>query len=97
MAGRLPATVTTFAACLPARREEWQEQAECRGVDPDLFFPERGSRVTDAVATCARCPVRAECLDYALRTHQDQGIWGGVTGRALRKLRHQLERQAVAS
>lgn len=39
----------------------------------------------------------AECLDYALRTHQDQGIWGGIPGRKLRRLRHQLEAEAVAS
>ena len=86
-----------YASTIPVRREDWQRDAECRGVDPDLFFRERGGRVADAVATCARCKVREECLEYALRTHEDQGIWGGVTGRKLRRLRHQLEARAVAS
>lgn len=91
------ATLLPFAATIPVRRELWQRDAECRGVDPELFFPDRGARITEALAACERCTVRAECLDYALRTHQDQGIWGGIPGRKLRRLRHQLEAEAVAS
>lgn len=78
---------------LPVRPEDWQAYAECRGVDPDLFFPERGARIVEALATCARCAVDAECLDYALRTGQEQGIWGGVTGRKLRRLRHERAKE----
>ena len=46
----------------------WQEQANCLGVDPDLFFPERGASTKEAKAVCRGCEVRAECLEYAL-TH----------------------------
>ena len=72
------ATLLPFAATIPVRRELWQRDAECRGVDPELFFPDRGARITEALAACERCTVRAECLDYALRTHQDHRCAGGA-------------------
>lgn len=61
---------------------KWQEQAACRDVeDPDIFFPERGGSSKAARALCADCPVRAECLEYALANHEDFGIWGGTSPR----------------
>ncbi|MBB6475398.1 WhiB family redox-sensing transcriptional regulator [Sphaerisporangium rubeum] len=61
----------------------WLRRAACRSEDPELFFPISatgpGQRQHDqAKAVCGRCPVRAACLDYALRTHQEHGIWGGT-------------------
>ena len=44
----------------------WQDQANCLGVDPDLFFPERGASTREAKEVCRGCVVRAECLEYAL-------------------------------
>src|SRR3954468_15767413 len=44
----------------------WQERANCLGVDPDLFFPERGASTKEAKAVCRGCEVRVECLEYAL-------------------------------
>lgn len=52
-------------------------QAECRGMSVDKFFPERGGSHREAKNTCARCPVREECADYAVRTGTSYGIWGG--------------------
>ena len=47
-------------------RPNWMLRAACRGMDPDLFFPERGE-ITDACKTiCRGCPVRLDCLDYAM-------------------------------
>lgn len=62
----------------------WRDEALCAQTDPDLWFPERdGDRATNnyaaARAICARCPVRAECLEYALEQHLTDGMWGGLT------------------
>jgi WhiB family redox-sensing transcriptional regulator len=58
----------------------WMEHGACRNVGPDLFFPGRRSgRGTGAKTICAGCPVAEQCLDYALRTGQRYGIWGGMS------------------
>lgn len=64
--------------------EGWRSAAACRFADPDLFFPVSASgksvaQATLAKAICASCPVRRECLEFALRTGQVHGIWGGLT------------------
>lgn len=63
----------------------WEARAACAGVDGQVFFapdgerpPERESREAKAKAICARCPVRAQCLDYALSNSIKHGIWGGL-------------------
>jgi WhiB family transcriptional regulator, redox-sensing transcriptional regulator len=65
---------------------------KCRGLDPALFFPERGdmASIAEAKAVCAECPMRAPCRDYAHATAQEFGVWGGETAQArLRTLRRQ--------
>lgn len=62
----------------------WWELAECRSADPELFFPMAGTRawradVTRAKAMCSRCPIREQCLDYAIESHQAFGVWGGAS------------------
>jgi WhiB family redox-sensing transcriptional regulator len=77
----------------------WQEQANCLGVDPDLFFPERGASTREAKSVCRGCEVRAECLEYALRHGEKFGIWGGLSERERRRVRRQraLERRKAVS
>jgi WhiB family transcriptional regulator, redox-sensing transcriptional regulator len=65
----------------------WLDRAACRGMDAPLFFgpggearPEREIREAKAKAVCQRCPVRVQCLDYALRNSISYGIWGGLDG-----------------
>lgn len=59
--------------------ETWTVDALCAQVDPDVFFPDNGGDGTHAAKrVCASCPVAAECLEYALRTRQEHGIWGGL-------------------
>lgn len=41
---------------------------------------------------CAKCPVRQECLEWALETAQDFGVWGGMTERERRALHHRKAR-----
>lgn len=67
----------------------WMEHAECKGCDPELMFPQRGDMQTLrlAKATCAECPVRGECLDYALAIPERNGVWGGLSERERLRLR----------
>ena len=67
----------------------WQEEANCLGVDPDLFFPERGASTREAKAVCRGCEVRYECLEYALAHGEKFGIWGGLSERERRRVRRQ--------
>lgn len=81
---------------LQAEREPWRVDAECRGADQSLFFAPRRGVSRDNVSAkelCDRCPVREECLEYALRTGQLYGIWGGMTERERRVLRRGLPRR----
>jgi WhiB family redox-sensing transcriptional regulator len=77
----------------------WQDYANCLGVDPDLFFPERGASTREAKEVCRGCIVRAQCLEYALVHSEKFGIWGGMSERERRRIRRRraLERQAAAS
>jgi len=75
---------------LIATREDWVGQAACRGIAASVFFTERGEMTAPAKAICAACPVTAECLDYALRTKQKFGIWGGKSERERRTMRRDL-------
>lgn len=73
-------------------RRGWVERAACRNSDPELFFPvsttgPAAGQVAEARAVCASCPVRAECLDWALNTGQADGIWGGTTPEERRTMR----------
>jgi len=69
--------------------EPWVDDALCAQTDPEIFFPEQGGSSADAKRVCERCPVRAECLQFAIDTQERFGIWGGVSERARRKLTRQ--------
>jgi WhiB family redox-sensing transcriptional regulator len=67
----------------------WQDYANCLGVDPDLFFPERGASTREAKEVCRGCIVKADCLEYALASGEKFGIWGGMSERERRRIRRQ--------
>lgn len=67
----------------------WQDEANCLGVDPDLFFPERGASTREAKEVCKGCVVRGDCLEFALVNGEKFGIWGGLSERERRRLRRQ--------
>lgn len=54
----------------------WRGQALCATVGTDPFFTD--GLEDEARAVCARCPVRVECLAYAIETRQPDGVWGGL-------------------
>lgn len=72
-----------------AEPEGWQLFANCLGVDPDLFFPERGASTKEAKSVCQGCVVREDCLEYALAHGEKFGIWGGLSERERRRIRRQ--------
>lgn len=78
---------------------DWQPQAACKDEDPELFFPVSqvgpgAIQTAQAKAVCARCPVRAECLEFALDAGLDHGVFGGTSSAERREL---VRRQRAAS
>lgn len=75
-----------------AKREPWMDWAACRGINPDLFFPEQNDNSSglNAKRVCAGCVVVKQCLDYADREHIYDGIFGGLNGRERQRRRRQL-------
>lgn len=68
--------------------EEWMQRSACLDIDPELFYPSKGDapRSRTARRICGGCPVRDECLAYAVKHHEVFGIWGGRTPRERREL-----------
>jgi WhiB family redox-sensing transcriptional regulator len=68
---------------------EWMSNAACRGMDANIFFPERGDDLAPARAICARCPVSNDCLIFAY-THPliTAGVWGGTSHNERRRAGH---------
>jgi WhiB family redox-sensing transcriptional regulator len=67
----------------------WKELANCKGVDPDLFFPEQGTnriQIDQAKTVCRGCEVRIECFEYAMK-HLEKGVWGGTSEIQRRRIR----------
>jgi len=64
---------------------DWRQEANCRDIrDPDLFFPVGTTgpaleQIAQAKSICRACPVQKKCLEWALETHQDSGVWGGLS------------------
>ena len=68
--------------------EDWREKASCLGINNiDLFFPSRGEDTKSARGVCSGCRVAEDCLGYALRNSEKNGIWGGKSERERRGLR----------
>ena len=67
--------------------DSWRREAACRDLDTDVFFPLTDEEAGPAKAVCATCPVREECLEFALATRQNDGVWGGLTETERRRLR----------
>jgi WhiB family redox-sensing transcriptional regulator len=71
---------------------DWRRDALCRDTNPDLFFPVGTTgqalvQIENAKAVCRGCPAQEACLEFALSTNQDSGVWGGTSEEERRKLR----------
>jgi WhiB family redox-sensing transcriptional regulator len=87
-------TILASSLALANAQYAWRKYALCRDTDPDLFFPVGTTgqalvQIDRAKQVCAQCPVSQECLDFALETNQDSGIWGGTSEEERRKLRRE--------
>ncbi|WP_420121728.1 WhiB family transcriptional regulator [Nakamurella sp.] len=77
------------APALPApvaERWDWQLAGACRGMDVEAFFLAAGERrrskerrIEAAKQTCRECPVIVQCREWALRTREPYGVWGGLS------------------
>jgi WhiB family transcriptional regulator, redox-sensing transcriptional regulator len=77
---------------------DWRNEASCKDVDPDLFFPIGTTgialdQVDEAKRICAACAVREPCLEFALASNQDAGVWGGLTEDERRTLKRARQRR----
>ena len=70
---------------------EWQDAANCKGANADLFFPERGASTRTAKGICRECTVRDECLEFAIVSSEKFGIWGQMSERERRKIRKERQ------
>lgn len=77
----------------------WQNDAACRGMCADVFFPSRGQHeaIRRAVAVCRGCPVRIDCLDWVMTLEAGReriGVFGGLTADQRRDLARRRRRTA---
>lgn len=75
----------------------WRNTAKCREIDPTVFFPigSTGSalrQIAAAKVVCGDCSVKDLCLEFALNTNQDSGVWGGESEDERRKIRRERNR-----
>ncbi len=70
----------------------WQIRANCLGLDPELFYPERGLPTREAKEVCRGCVVQQDCLDFAIANGERFGVWGGMSERERRSVR--IDREA---
>jgi WhiB family transcriptional regulator, redox-sensing transcriptional regulator len=85
--GRVGAVIAELSTKLAFDADDraWMLEAKCLDADPEAFFPEKGGSTREAKRICAACPVREECLDYALSNDERFGIWGGLSERERRR------------
>lgn len=85
--------ITFFLEPGASAEADWRHLAACAGSpDPDIFFPVGNTgpaldQIEAAKEICIPCPVRNECLEWALSTRQDAGVWGGLSEDERRMLR----------
>jgi len=84
--------------------DSWRQGAACADVDPDLFFPVGVTgpavpHIAAAKAVCGTCAVQTQCLEFAITTNQEYGVWGGTSEeerRALRRAWRARQRRAAS-
>jgi WhiB family redox-sensing transcriptional regulator len=81
---------------------DWRAVAACREADPDLFFPVGTTgaalrQIEAAKTVCRSCPSLDACLEFALSTCQDAGVWGATSEEERRAIRRARRRRAAAA
>lgn len=84
----------------------WVKQSACAGLDTDIFYPEGKQEDngmwskpdwTSAKKVCYNCPVSRQCLEYALITKEEHGVWGGYTPNERRAMQRSGSKQTSLS
>ena len=80
----------------------WFQYAACQSEDPELFFPIGTTRpalrqLQAAKRICAGCAVQSACLEWAVETGIDHGVWGGAAEEERRALKRRIHRQRHAA
>jgi len=79
----------------PPEALAWQEFALCPEVDAEIFFPQKGQPSKPAKQVCAVCPVRSECLEFALDNDERYGVFGGKSERERRAIKRSRAKEAA--
>ena len=95
-------TILASSITLGAAPADWRDDALCRDTDPELFFPVGTTgnalvQIDNAKEVCGECSSAQGCLDFALDTNQDSGIWGGLTEEERRVIRRKRVAAARAA
>ncbi|MEZ5321735.1 MAG: WhiB family transcriptional regulator [Microthrixaceae bacterium] len=64
----------------------WMSDGNCAHREPSMFFPSDGVGVEIAKKVCVDCPVKVQCLEYAIAERIDHGVWGGASERERRRI-----------
>lgn len=75
----------------------WMDYGSCVGEDQDLWFPPEKSNAKTAKQICAACPVRLECLEYAVSANERYGVWGGLSYKERQAIRSYRRRAVLAA
>ena len=80
---------------------DWRKDARCRDTDPGLFFPIGTTglaveQIQNAKDVCDQFNAKVACLEFALSTNQDTGVWGGTSEEERRVIRRQRRKQRPA-
>ena len=82
--------------------DDWRDEAACRQLDTELFFPvghtgPAEEQIATAKRVCGECPVQARCLEFAVTTNQEFGVWGGRDEEERRQLRRSWRAEVRAA
>jgi WhiB family transcriptional regulator, redox-sensing transcriptional regulator len=89
----LPASLLADTAA--DTRRQWSARGLCTDKDPEIFFPLGDGAAAEAKAICGSCPVRRQCLAYAITADEQFGIWGSLGPQERHNLRRRLQRRGV--
>jgi WhiB family redox-sensing transcriptional regulator len=89
----------TSSRSLDIATDDWRVHSACRDTDPALFFPVGTTgpaleQIASAKAVCGTCDVKEPCLEFAVGTNQDSGVWGGTSEEERRQIRRALAAKA---
>lgn len=82
-AGSVPDTI--------ARAYDWLAVAPCT-TDPDAMFATTDHGIEDAKRVCQGCTAVERCLQWALDTGEEHGVWGGMSEEERRPIRRRPAR-----